>query len=153
MGVKIMKKDKKPRFNFIRRRFPVLQWMNLSRLVTFFIQILGMARDVLVIQKKAPNQTFEEARLKLGLSDAEIQAREMRLFFISVFMLCLAMGVLGYSLYELFHSQWRSALISIVLTGLSLSFAFRYHFWFTQLKTRTLGLSFTDWCRFLLGGE
>ena len=50
-----------------------------------------------------------------------------------------------FSLYLLFSGFLLSCLLAIAVSILSLSQAFRYHFWYFQIKHRKLGCTFEEW--------
>lgn len=92
-------------------------------------------------------ETFEEAVERMGLSEADIaQVGRMyyvrSLVFAGVFLLGLA-----YQFFLLSHHYWGAALVMLSIDFMILSFWFREHFWYTQIKHRRLGLTFSQWLK------
>jgi intracellular multiplication protein IcmV len=153
-GVKIMKKDKaqekKPRFNFIRRRLRFSEWLGLDILIDLSLRLLGLVKDLVVIQSPEQSESFEQAQAKLGLSATDIELRQQRLKLLTVFMLVMLIPIIAYVIYQALYGSIQATCISIVLACVILGFAFRYHFWFTQFKQRKLGLTFNEWFKYTL---
>ncbi len=83
-------------------------------------------------------------RLKLNEEDIE-QTGQSYLLFALIFMFC-GLFALIFSFYLLFHHVSISGfVIGIAVSAMFLTQAFRYHFWFFQIKHRKLGCTFQEW--------
>ena len=70
-------------------------------------------------------------------------------------MLFLTMGILSliYTVYLLINGFLLATVMGTLLTTLILVYAYREHFWYTQVKHRKLGLDFTAWRQLIFKKE
>ena len=113
-----------------------------------------LSRKVFLPEKKPGySEEFEVAMQRLNLSEADIAQKKHRFLYLSIGLLLLAFIVFAYAIYHLINQNWLALPVSLVLTGLPLVLAFRYHFWYFQLKQRKLGCTLGEWFRQGLLGE
>jgi intracellular multiplication protein IcmV len=55
--------------------------------------------------------------------------------------------------YQLFYGSYQAAIVSFIILWIALVLAFRYHFWYFQIKNRKLGCTVYEWYRGLLGDK
>lgn len=135
------------------------QWMGFSNLKQSTNAIYEMYRDLKPKQTtsktdpQGQHQSFEELMVQNGITEQELNRRMRNSFraFI-VYLLCL-MVVTIYSLFLLLGKHYETALFSGVLVLVFLSFTFREHFNYFQMKERRLGCSFKDWFSALFRGN
>lgn len=97
-------------------------------------------------------ETFDQAIQRLGLSEADIQATIKSYRRYSIFFVIIGLITFYYSFYLLFrHVSFASWLLGLGAAGLFFGQAFKYDFWVLQMHKRTLGLTFADWKRNILG--
>ena len=103
-------------------------------------------KDAVSPQEVGRQETFDEAMKRLELTEEDIQKSQNNyLLFASLFVLC---GVLTlvFSFYLIFHHKTFSGMIlGFVTSTLFFVYAFRYHFWYFQIKHRKLGCTIDDW--------
>ena len=130
------------------------KWIDFDRTKSFTVYFYDCIKKIFVPQKGTESNTFEQAVQEYGLTDAILLQRQKG-YFTACFIMCIcALLFFGYSIYHVVLGSWRAVLISFVMTLLSLTLAFRYHFWFYQIKQRKLGCTFREWFRCgLLGGD
>lgn len=107
-----------------------------------------------LFSKDAPErqESFAEAKERLNLSDEDVDLamKNYRLYA----MVFMGLGALAffYGFYLLFRYvsilDWA---IGMGVAALFLAQAFRYDFWSLQMRRRTLGLTFDDWKKAILG--
>lgn len=138
----------------------VPKWFDWERVKTFTLFVGDVFKRLFVPQSNAtPTDTspvadsFAAAQEKLHLTDAELLLRQNALFRLSMLMLCIATGILIYSGYHFFHGAIKAGLISLVVMTIALALAFRYHFWYFQIKSRKLGCTVQQWFKSGLLGE
>ncbi|HAU1881722.1 TPA: type IV secretion protein IcmV, partial [Legionella pneumophila] len=98
-------------------------------------------------------ESFDEAVKKLKLNEADLIIKQKALFRLSVIMVIAALMLLIYTGYQLFYGSWKATIISLVVVMIALVLAFRYHFWYYQIKQRKLGCTVKEWYRQGLLGE
>lgn len=105
-------------------------------------------KELFTARKPERQETFEQAMQRFGLTDQDVELIRKRYFYYSVLFLVLAGIVLIYAFYLLIlrytFSGW---LLGMAVTALLLSNAFRYNFWFFQIKHKKLGCTFAEWWR------
>lgn len=150
MGIKTGSRLKK----LLSRVFHIRFWMDIERIKSFAQFVKNLFKKLFVLQPQAPTQSFEEAQVRLQLTDEQLLKRQQALFRICLLMIFLALVLCCYGVYQLFYGTVVAALLTLVVILIALSLAFRYHFWYFQIKQRKLGCSWRDWLsEGLLGGK
>jgi len=121
------------------------KWMSLSYLSETTNRFKGLLTDIVIPKKATYSETFEEAMLRLELTEADIEQRKKEFMRLWYFFVVLALAVLGYALYLAFAGTMIAALIAFCLSFYAFTQAFRFHFWLFQLKNRKLGCTFKEW--------
>lgn len=138
-------------------------WFDWERTKSFSAFLGSIFRRLFMAEKEleedskdanpALTESFDSARKELNLSDNDLLIRQKALFRLCFLMSTLALGIFIYSGFHLFAGNFRAALISFIVMMISLALAFRYHFWYYQIKHRKLGCSFDEWFKKGLLGE
>ncbi len=132
----------------------VRTWFDWERMKAFTLYLGNGFKRLFVPQKKIEGESFDEAVKLLNLSDESILVKQKSLFRLSIIMVLAALLIFGYAGYQLFYGSIRAFLVSLIVTLIALVLAFRYHFWYYQMKNRKLGCTFNEWYRQgLLGGK
>jgi intracellular multiplication protein IcmV len=155
MTVKIMKRDaKQPGFtNKMKRVFNVRMWSDADRLKSFALYIVETAKLFFVPKKQEITESFEEARVRLNLDEHALTAREKFLFRLSLLMVFFAVAFFMYAAYEFFNGYVLNGFLTLAVMCIALVLAFRYHFWYFQIRHRKLGCTFSEWLKQGLLGE
>jgi intracellular multiplication protein IcmV len=91
-------------------------------------------------------ETFKQAMDRQGLTDEDITNIEQRYLLFAYFFLLLGSVAFVMSFYFLIHHRtFAGCLLAIASAALLFSQAFRYHFWYFQIKYRKLGCTFKEW--------
>ncbi|KTC92516.1 type IVB secretion system protein IcmV [Fluoribacter dumoffii] len=131
----------------------VRRWFDWERMKAFTLYLGNGFKRLFIPQKATQNESFNEAVKLLNLTDENIISKQKALFRLSIIMLLAAIVILGYAGYQLFYGSIRAFLVSLIVTMIALVLAFRYHFWYFQMKNRKLGCTFNEWYRQGLLGE
>lgn len=137
----------------IRSTFQFSRWMGLNEIKYNAQNIRGLFRDLSKRERPEFNETFEDAMTRLKLSDSDISGRALYFLKLTIFYIFLTICILGYAIYLYTLGDNIGAFMCIPIISVLLSFSFKEHFWYTQLKYRKLGLSFKDWFDYLLKGD
>lgn len=135
----------KPFVNFPR-------WMNLRQLWANGRGIVRTLKDLKVHRPSVKAETFEEAMQRLHLTEEDIIKRRKNCLILSIVYAFLTLIFFIYTVYMVIHLHL-GMIIGLLITALMATFAYREHFWYFQLKTRTLGNTFQDWLAFLFRGR
>ncbi|WP_454782753.1 type IVB secretion system protein IcmV [Legionella sp. WA2022007384] len=139
--------------NLLRRIINVRRWFDWDRMKAFTLYLVNGFKRLFVPQKKVEGESFNEAVKLLNLTDESILIKQKSLFRLSIIMLLAALLIMGYAVFQLFYGSIKAFLVSLVVTLIALVLAFRYHFWYYQIKNRKLGCTFNEWYRKGLLGE
>lgn len=90
-------------------------------------------------------EAFTTAVERLGLEEKALKEKQSTLLRLSIVMLCTAVGLFGYCVYQIIIGHALSFMVSLSLTGVALCLWFRYHFWYFQIKERKLGCTIKEW--------
>lgn len=101
--------------------------------------------DSVIPKKGTYSETFEEALVRLELTEADLVRRKKEFTQLFYFFLVLSTFVIAYGLYLAFSGTMITALIAFCLSIYCLAQAFRFHFWLFQLKNRKLGCTVKEW--------
>ena len=141
----IMAKKKGLKF-FSRSIFNVPRWIGWESLRNNASSISQMYRALFkASQKPAVNETFEEAVVRMGLTEKDLRHSERAYLVKSRFYLVMVVAALCYHGYLLYQQYWASAIVMVSFDFMLMSFYFRESFWLTQIRQRRLGLTFKEW--------
>lgn len=124
-------------------------WLNYDALKQQTRLVYDIGRDVLTPETApARKETFEEALVRLNLTEDDIKETSENYLFYSVLFLGCSLVVFAASFVMLFYYNTISGwLIALAITALLLTQAFRFNFWHFQIKYRKLGCTFEEWKR------
>lgn len=129
------------------------QWMGLGQITTVGKDIKDTTVSLLKQPKAVRQETFEQAIARLRLSEKDLQQRMQYFLRMTMFYCGVAVLLFIYAIYLMFTGELAAFFLSFVLTLMALSFAFRQHFWYFQLKHRKLGCTVKDWLNGAFGGR
>jgi intracellular multiplication protein IcmV len=113
-------------------------------IVKLFKSIFKRKQDEKVI-----TETFEQAKIRMDLTDEDLSKRVRSGRYLVLFCLALAVALAIY-MYCLFsRGQLLAGLLSLVLCLTMLAYAYREHFNIFQIQQRRLGCSFKQWFQYV----
>jgi intracellular multiplication protein IcmV len=111
-------------------------------------------RKMFVPQHREAEESFEEAVGRLNLSEKDLKDKQTALHRLSRLMCGVALIIFGYAMYQLYYGGYRATIYSLAIMLIALALAFRYHFWYFQIKERKLGCTLKEWFKKgLMGGK
>lgn len=139
---------------FFGSHFQFSRWMGYS-------DLKNNARGIKSLFKELSNQesgdflkeTFEEAASRLNLTNDQIVQRTMHFLKLAIFYFIAAFLIFCYGLYLYFSKDYIGAFMCLPVFSVLLSFSFKEHFWYTQMKHRRLGFTAKEWFASLLKGS
>ena len=136
----------KPLVNFPR-------WMGLKDLIRWPKAIVpGMVRGML---KRTPtrHETFEEARVRLKVTEEDLQSRSKQLVLYAGIYMVIALLFVVYGIFLIGWTDYWAAIAMIILSVAMGLLAYREHFRHFQIVQRRLGCTFKEWLRFYIRNE
>jgi len=141
-------------FLIFTRIFNFRYWIDFDRMKSFTFYLANGFKRMFVPQSKpAAEESFQEAVANLNLSDEDLKNKQIALFRLCILMCTIAGALFGYAIYQLFFGSFKGLIISLVVMLIALALAFRYHFWYFQIKEKVLGCTLREWYRKGLLGE
>ena len=149
-----MKKKSNNRISRIFKRIINLRsWSDWDRMKSFTVYLVNGIFKFLVPQESTASESFAEAKKRLNLTDTAILAKQKGLLRLSLLMVSVAFCLFGYAIYQLVYGSYIGFILSLVVTSIAIVLAFRYHFWYFQIKEHKLGCTFHEWFRQGLMGD
>jgi intracellular multiplication protein IcmV len=133
--------------------FRIRAWADWDRVKEYSLYLGNGIKDFVVPNHKASEESFEDALARLEIGEQELLIKQKALYRLSLVMVGAAVFILFYTGYLLFYGTWRAVMVSSMVMVIALILAFRYHFWYFQMKSRKLGCTFQEWYRVGLLGE
>ncbi len=131
----------------------VREWFDWERVRSFTLYLTNGFKQLFVPQKSVKAESFKDVTAKLDIDDENLLVKQKALLRLSLLMVVVAGLMFGYAGYQLFYGSFKAVIVSLVVTLIALTLAFRYHFWYYQIKHRKLGCTFDEWFRQGLLGE
>lgn len=146
-----MKKSGSRVGGLLKNIFNFRAWIDFDRIYDFMLYLISSIKFLFIPQKNPVNSAkqlsdnFQSAMSALNLTEADLKAKQISLYRLSIFMSLVSVGFLLYAIYHLFYGGFAAVIISLVLMLIALVLAFRYHFWYFQIKEKKLGCTFREW--------
>lgn len=128
-------------------------WADWDRVKAFTLYLGNGFMNLFTPHETQVTESFDEAMTRLKLNEADIQLKQKSLFRLSMVMVAVAAAIFIYACYQLFFGSFKACIVSLVVMMIALVLAFRYHFWYFQIKQRKLGCTYEEWYRKGLLGE
>lgn len=133
--------------------FNVRAWFDWDRIKSFTLFLMDGFKKLFIVQEQLQADSFSEAQKQFKLTDADLLLKQKALWRLSMLMVTIALLIFGYSIYHFIYGTLRAGLVSLVVMMIAWVLAFRYHFWYFQIKKQKLGCTFNEWYRQGLLGE
>jgi intracellular multiplication protein IcmV len=138
---------------FLKPLADIPTWMGYRTLVDNGKSVIKSVKDIYTPSKAERTETFAQAKARLQLTEEDLKKQESAFFLLALFWFVVALGLLVYTFWLFLHGGFISGLFGLSLVFLSSILTFRYHFWYFQTKSRTLGLTFKQWLKACLGDK
>lgn len=139
--------------HLIKSIFNVRYWFDWDRIKAFTQYLYKGAKTLFILEETTDTESFEAAKKRLKLTDNDLLIRQKGLLRLVITMLIIAILSFSYTLYLFFDGSLKGGVVGLVLTCVALTLAFRYHFWYFQIKEKKLGCTFHQWFKQGLMGE
>lgn len=127
-------------------------WIDYPNLKNNTMLLYGILKTTFTTPTSTATETFEEAVKRQGLTENDIADGIGTYRALALVFVFLAIAAIVYAAYLMYyHATFTGLLLSLVVSALCLSQAFKYDFWALQMQRRKLGLTFSDWKRQYLG--
>lgn len=138
----------------LSRIINVRSWIDWERMKSFTRYLIDGFKKFFIPQKTQKGESFETAKKRLNLTDSDIIARQTGLLRLSLLMVAVACMIFVYSIYLFASGGYLGGVVGLVVTLIAVVLAFRYHFWYFQIRERKLGCTIQEWFKQgLMGGK
>jgi intracellular multiplication protein IcmV len=121
-------------------------WLGYDQLKAQTLFLFAYLKQLFIPAKPDRIETFEEAVARLNLSEADIKEMRETYFYYSVLFLAIAVVAFLSSFYFIIvHGSFSGWLLTMAVSALLGAQAFRYNFWYFQIKNRKLGCTYKEW--------
>lgn len=149
-----MKNKSKSRIGRVLSKiFNIRSWFDWDRMKTLTLFLWNGIKKFFVPQQATESESFAAAKKRLNLTDAELLIKQKGLLRISILMLIFAFLFFDYAIYHIYYHNFLGGILSLVVMSIALALAFRYHFWYFQIKERKLGCSIHEWYKRSIKGD
>jgi intracellular multiplication protein IcmV len=108
--------------------------------------IWSIFKNLITPAKPEFTESFEESVQRQNLSEQDLDTTKQSFFAYAMIFLFLGGCAFLASFYYLFyHKTIAGWILALCVTTFLLAQAFRYHFWYFQMKHRKLGCTFDEW--------
>lgn len=126
--------------------FRVSKWLGLDQIKSSTRGIMSFGLDVFTPEQPNNAETFEEALVRLNITEEQLLQRKKEFLALMIFFLLIATAIFIYSIFIAYsYKNFIGFIMGFAVTIYALTLAFRYHFWIYQIKHRKLGCSLRDW--------
>lgn len=125
--------------------FDVPGWIGWDGITRHTDSLRQTAKKIFIPMPPETIETFEEATIRLNLTAEDIEKRSVSLRRLRCIFLGFSALIFGYACYELWTASVWLGCVIFAITGIPLAQAFRYDFWYFQIKNRKLGCSLKEW--------
>lgn len=121
-------------------------WIGYDNLKVQTLQIWDIVKGLFTRPVPEFEETYDQALERLHITDKVAQETGKRYFLYSLlfFIVGSATFVFGFLLL-FFYGSFLGWLLALAVTALFLTQAFRFNFWYFQIKHRKLGCTFQEW--------
>lgn len=123
-------------------------WLDYDALKEQTLYIYSLGKAIVTPVKPEFEETFTEAMERLNLTETDVQQTKENYFLYAIMFVAFGVFTFVFSFYLLFHyGSILGWILGLAVVAAFLSQAFRYHFWYFQMKHRKLGCTFDEWKR------
>lgn len=126
--------------------FKVTKWLGVDQIKDSTRNIADAGKTIFIPQQANFPETFEEALVRLNITEEQLQQRKKEFTKLMIVYLILALLIFCYGVYIVVsYRNFMGFVMCIAVTLYALTLAFRYHFWIYQIKNKKLGCTIKEW--------
>jgi intracellular multiplication protein IcmV len=126
--------------------FNPMGWLGYDMLKAQFRLSRDVLKDSFTPAEPTRKESFAEAMKRLNVTEEDVIQTATRYFLFSIVFVVLGLLTAGFGFYLLFaHGSLAGFILGLVSATLFVVYAFRYNFWYFQIKHRKLGCTFDEW--------
>ncbi len=139
--------------NLGKHLFNVPSWIGYRQLRFMTRGVWNFSKGFFIPKHPKCRETFEEALVRFGLTEQDLQQRIKEFTGLTILWLILFFLDVVYALYLAWKNSWLGFFPTMGISLILLTQAFRYQFFIFQIRQRKLGCKLHDWFTAYFGGE
>lgn len=143
--------DNSFRKRFFRKHLDFPKWMGLKDVFSRMKLIPALYANLTAVKKETYKETYEEAVVRLSLSQEEINKKKNQYLMASSIYVLFGLLSLVYAVSFLKTVKWYGCFLATMVAIIFFAHAFQTHFWYTQMRKKKLGINFREWLCALFG--
>ena len=128
-----------------KRFFDVGSWLGVNEIKRNTGNLRDLAKSLFTVQKPERKETFQEAVERYQLKESDLEEKKDAFFKVAMLYFGACCCMLLYSIYLFIYGQYKTTFMALAFSCVLFSMFFRQHFWYTQIKHKRLGFTFTEW--------
>ena len=128
----------------------VSDWLGTAEIKKNSGNIKSMIDSIFTIAKPESKDSFEGAVAKYELDEAAIEQKKQYFFTAAMVYLALFFAFICYFAYLVYSKNFMTSVTTLCISLIPLALFFKSHFWYTQIKYRRLGFTFSEWLASLI---
>lgn len=124
-------------------------WLGYEQLKLHTSSLFGTLKAIFTVPTPTRQETFEEAMERQGLTEEDLADQEKTYYTYAMLFVLIGALVFIYGFYLLARSSLGGWMLAMACTSLFYAQAFKYHFYYFQIKQRKLGCTFAEWKHWL----
>lgn len=121
-------------------------WIDMDSLRLYNNTLKRFLTPLFIPAKPQIEETFEQAMERQGVTEEDIQSAQKNYYNYAILFVIISCLAVLFGFYLLFmHGTFAGWLLSFAAAALFLAQAFKFHFWYFQIKHRKLGCTFQEW--------
>lgn len=129
-----------------RTFFNPRSWLDYDMVKENTTTVVNIFKDT--FKRESPpviTETFEQALQRLNISNEEVENIKNNYLSFAVFFLLIGFVLIGFAIYFFLQGSILDFALAIAISAVLFAQAFRFHFWYFQIKHRKLGCTFEEW--------
>ena len=135
---------------FFSRFLNVSDWLGTSEIKRNASNLRSMAKSMFTVTKPESKETFEGAVAKYNLDDKALERKKKYFFTAAMIYLLLFFSFICYFGYLVYKKNFMTSFSTLCISLIPLALFFKSHFWYTQIKYKRLGFTFSEWLASLI---
>lgn len=128
-----------------RTFFSPRSWLDFDMVKDNTTTVIGLFKDTFRRETPARTETFEQALKRLNISSEEVENVKLNYLSFAIFFLLIGFVLVGFGIYFLLKFYILDFLLALGISAILFAQAFRFHFFYFQIKHRKLGCTFEEW--------
>lgn len=121
-------------------------WLGYDQLKSQTSTIWDIFKKLFTPAKPERQETFDEAMKRLEITEDDLKVKKATyLNYAIAFIMLATISFISSFFYLFYYHTFAGMMLGFAVTTLFATQAFRFHFWYFQIKHRKLGCTYQEW--------